>query len=301
MNDINLLNSCNLCIRNCKVNRNENVMGACKTYNKIKIARADLHFWEEPCISGTNGSGAVFFSNCNLKCVFCQNSKISQNGYGKEITIERLAEIFLELQSKGANNINLVTPTHYVPMIIEAIKIAKTNGLILPIVYNTNSIDNIDTIKALEGYIDIYLPDFKYFSDRYSLKYSKIKNYSKNAIEIILEMVRQVGTPVFDDNGIMKKGVIVRHLMLPGLLFDSKKVVDAIYNTFEDKVYISLMNQYTPLYNAKDYPEINKSINPKVYDSLINYALSIGVKNGFIQDAGTDTEEFVPHFNNKGV
>ena len=301
MNDINLLNSCNLCIRNCKVNRNENVMGACKTYNKIKIARADLHFWEEPCISGTNGSGAVFFSNCNLKCVFCQNSKISQNGYGKEITIERLAEIFLELQSKGANNINLVTPTHYVPMIIEAIKIAKTNGLILPIVYNTNSIDNIDTIKALEGYIDIYLPDFKYFSDRYSLKYSKIKNYSKNAIEIISEMVRQVGTPVFDDNGIMKKGVIVRHLMLPGLLFDSKKIVDAIYNTFEDKVYISLMNQYTPLYNAKDYPEINKSINPKVYDSLINYALSIGVKNGFIQDAGTDTEEFVPHFNNKGV
>ena len=301
MNDINLLNSCNLCIRNCKVNRNENVMGACKTYNKIKIARADLHFWEEPCISGTNGSGAVFFSNCNLKCVFCQNSKISQNGYGKEITIERLAEIFLELQSKEANNINLVTPTHYVPMIIEAIKIAKTNGLILPIVYNTNSIDNIDTIKALEGYIDIYLPDFKYFSDRYSLKYSKIKNYSKNAIEIISEMVRQVGTPVFDDNGIMKKGVIVRHLMLPGLLFDSKKIVDAIYNTFEDKVYISLMNQYTPLYNAKDYPEINKSINPKVYDSLINYALSIGVKNGFIQDAGTDTEEFVPHFNNKGV
>lgn len=301
MNDINLLNSCNLCIRNCKVNRNQNVMGVCKTYNKIKIARADLHFWEEPCISGENGSGAVFFSNCNLKCVFCQNSKISQNGYGKEITIERLSEIFLELQHKGANNINLVTPTHYVPMIIEAIKIAKANGLILPIVYNTNSIDNIDTIKLLEGYIDIYLPDFKYFNDKYSLKYSKVNNYSKNAIEIISEMVRQVGTPVFDDNGIMKKGVIVRHLMLPGLLFDSKKILDLIYNTFEDKVYISLMNQYTPLYNAKDYPEINKSINPKVYDSLINYALSIGVKNGFIQDAGTDTEDFVPDFNNKGV
>lgn len=198
----------------------------------------------------------------------------------------------MELQNKGANNINLVTPTHYVPMIIESIKIAKKNGLALPIVYNTNSIDTIDTIKSLEGYIDIYLPDFKYFSDKYSLKYSKVKNYSKNAIEIISEMVRQVGPPVFDNNGIMKKGVIVRHLMLPGLLFDSKKVIDLIYNTFNDKVYISLMNQYTPLYNAKDYPEINKSINPKVYDSLINYALSIGVKNGFIQDAGTDTEDF---------
>ena len=231
-----LLESCKLCPRNCGANRLGEKRGFCGAGEKIRVARAALHYWEEPCISGDIGSGTVFFSYCTLKCVFCQNSKISQNGYGKEITIERLAEIFLELQSKGANNINLVTPTHYVPIIIEAIKIAKTNGLILPIVYNTNSIDNIDTIKLLEGYIDIYLPDFKYFSDRYSLKYSKIKNYSKNAIEIISEMVRQVGTPVFDDNGIMKKGVIVRHLMLPGLLFDSKKVLDLIYNTLSSNV-----------------------------------------------------------------
>lgn len=242
-----------------------------------------------------------FFSNCNLKCVFCQNHKISQNGFGKQVTIERLAEIFIELQNKGANNINLVTPTHYVPLIIESIKIAKSKGLILPIVYNTNSTDTLETIKALNGYIDIYLPDFKYFDDKYSIKYSKIKGYSKNVIEIISEMIKQVGEPVFDENNIMKKGVIVRHLMLPGLLFDSKKVIDSIYNNFGDHVFISLMNQYTPLYNAKDYPEINKSVNPKLYDSLINYTLSIGVKNGFIQGGGTDTEEFVPDFNNKGV
>lgn len=214
MNNIDMLDNCNLCIRNCNINRNKNIIGVCKTNNIIKIARADLHFWEEPCISGVKGSGTVFFSNCNLKCVFCQNHKISQNGFGKQVTIERLAEIFIELQNKGANNINLVTPTHYVPLIIESIKIAKSKGLILPIVYNTNSTD---------------------------------------------------------------------------------------YNNFGDHVFISLMNQYTPLYNAKDYPEINKSVNPKLYDSLINYALSIGVKNGFIQGGGTDTEEFVPDFNNKGV
>ena len=297
MNNIDMLDNCNLCIRNCNINRNKNIIGVCKTDNIIKIARADLHFWEEPCISGAKGSGTVFF----LKCVFCQNHKISQNGFGKQVTIERLAEIFIELQNKGANNINLVTPTHYVPLIIESIKIAKSKGLILPIVYNTNSTDTLETIKALNGYIDIYLPDFKYFDDKYSIKYSKIKGYSKNVIEIISEMIKQVGEPVFDENNIMKKGVIVRHLMLPGLLFDSKKVIDSIYNNFGDHVFISLMNQYTPLYNAKDYPEINKSVNPKLYDSLINYALSIGVKNGFIQGGGTDTEEFVPDFNNKGV
>ena len=301
MNNIDMLDNCNLCIRNCNINRNKNIIGVCKTDNIIKIARADLHFWEEPCISGAKGSGTVFFSNCNLKCVFCQNHKISQNGFGKQVTIERLAEIFIELQNKGANNINLVTPTHYVPLIIESIKIAKSKGLILPIVYNTNSTDTLETIKALNGYIDIYLPDFKYFDDKYSIKYSKIKGYSKNVIEIISEMIKQVGEPVFDENNIMKKGVIVGHLMLPGLLFDSKKVIDSIYNNFGDHVFISLMNQYTPLYNAKDYPEINKSVNPKLYDSLINYALSIGVKNGFIQGGGTDTEEFVPDFNNKGV
>lgn len=301
MDYMKLLENCALCMRNCNVNRNNGDKGVCNSTNTIRIARAALHFWEEPCISGENGSGTVFFSNCNLKCVFCQNYKISSEGFGTEITIDRLSEIFLELQDKGANNINLVTPTHFVPQIIEALKIAKNKGLNLPIIYNTNSIDSLDTIKALNGYIDVYLPDFKYFEDKYSLKYSKIKGYSENVIEVIEEMVRQVGYPKFNKDGIILKGVIVRHLLLPGLLFDSKKIIDVIYKKFGDSVYISLMNQYTPMYKAKMYPEINKSINEKTYDSLIDYALSIGVKNGFIQESGTNSEEFVPDFNNEGV
>lgn len=301
MDYMKLLEKCNLCMRNCNVNRNKGVKGVCNSTNNIRIARAALHFWEEPCISGENGSGTVFFSNCNLKCVFCQNYEISSEGFGKEITVDRLADIFIELQEKGANNINLVTPTHFVPQIIEALKIAKNNGLDLPIVYNTNSIDTLDTIKALKGYIDVYLPDFKYFEDKYAMKYSKIKGYSKNVIDVIDEMIKQVGAPKFNKDGIIEKGVIVRHLLLPGLLFDSKKVVDAIYNNFGDNVYISLMNQYTPIHNAKMYPEINKSINEKTYDVLIDYALSIGVKNGFIQESGTNSKEFVPDFNNEGV
>ncbi|WP_195469210.1 radical SAM protein [Clostridium sp. D43t1_170807_H7] len=301
MDYMKLLENCTLCMRNCNVNRNKGIKGVCNSTNSIRIARAALHFWEEPCISGKSGSGTVFFSNCNLKCVFCQNYKISSEGFGTEITIDRLAEIFLELQDKGANNINLVTPTHFVPQIIESLKIAKNKGLNLPIIYNTNSIDTLDTIKTLNGYIDVYLPDFKYFEDKYALKYSKIKGYSKNVLEVIDEMVKQVGHPKFNEDGIIVKGVIVRHLLLPGLLFDSKKIIDAIYKKFEDSVYISLMNQYTPMYNAKMYPEINKSINEKTYDSIINYALSLGVKNGFIQESGTNSEEFVPDFNNKGV
>lgn len=301
MNYLKLLDNCNLCIRNCNVNRNNNKIGVCHSTRNIKVARAALHYWEEPCISGEKGSGTVFFSNCNLKCVFCQNHEISNDGVGKEITIERLAQIFIELQDKGANNINLVTPTHFVPQIIEALKIAKTKGLILPIVYNTNSVDTLETIKALNGYIDVYLPDFKYFDDKYSFKYSKIKGYSKNVLNIIEEMINQVGGPKFNEKGILVKGVLVRHLLLPGLLFDSKKVVDAIYNNFGDNIYISLMNQYTPMHNSKLYPEINKPINPKVYESLIDYAISIGVKNGFIQENGTSSEAFVPEFNNEGV
>ena len=301
MDYMKLLENCTLCMRNCNVNRNKGIKGVCNSTNSIRIARAALHFWEEPCISGKSGSGTVFFSNCNLKCVFCQNYKISSEGFGTEITIDRLAEIFLELQDKGANNINLVTPTHFVPQIIESLKIAKNKGLNLPIIYNTNSIDTLDTIKTLNGYIDVYLPDFKYFEDKYALKYSKIKGYSKNVLEVIDEMVKQVGHPKFNEDGIIVKGVIVRHLLLPGLLFDSKKIIDAIYKKFEDRVNISLMNQYTPMYNAKMYPEINKSINEKTYDSIINYALSLGVKNGFIQESGTNSEEFVPDFNNEGV
>ena len=211
-----------------------------------------------------------------------------------------MSEIFLELQLQGAHNINLVTPTHYVPQIIEALKISKSKGLNIPILYNTNSFDSLETIKMLNGYIDVYLPDFKYFDDKYAIKYSKAQGYSKNTLEIIKEMVSQVGKPQFKDD-IIQKGVIVRHLLLPGLLFDSKKVIDTLYNNFGDDIYISFMNQYTPLHNAKNFPEINKSINPKIYDSLLNYAISIGVKNGFIQEEGTSSESYVPSFKNEGV
>lgn len=323
MNYLDLLNECTLCHRNCKVNRNTTVLGFCRASNNIKLARASLHLWEEPPISSGNGSGTVFFSHCNLSCVFCQNHSISQGNKNKslsdssdtkvqnskfecsvigiEISIERLSDIFLELQEKGANNINLVTPTHYVPQIIESIKIAKNNNLTIPILYNTNSYDSIDTIKLLDGYIDVYLPDFKYFNDKYAIKYSNAKNYSSNAIEVIDEMLRQVGKPAFNKDGLIIKGVIIRHLMLPGLLFDSKKVVDHLYNRYGDDIYISLMNQYVPMFNAFNYPEINKPLNSKHYSSLINYALDLGVKNGFIQDEGTNNISYIPDFNLEGV
>lgn len=301
MKELDLLNECTLCSRNCKIDRNNNNIGFCKASSIVKVAKAALHLWEEPPISMGNGSGTVFFSHCNLNCIFCQNHDISQEFNGKEISIERLSEIFLELQEKGANNINLVTPTHYVPQIIEALKISKSRGLNIPILYNTNSYDSIETIKLLDGYIDVYLPDFKYFNDKYAIKYSKVNNYASNAILVIDEMLKQVGKPKFDSDGRIIKGVIVRHLMLPGLLFDSKKVVDILYNRYGDNIYISLMNQYIPMFNACNYPEINKSLNPKHYDALINYALELGLKNGFIQDEGANTLSYVPKFNYEGV
>lgn len=296
----NILKECTLCNRNCKVNRFEK-LGVCMADSKVKIARAELHMWEEPPITFKNGSGTVFFSHCNLKCVFCQNHEISQEFKGLEVSIERLSEIFLELQEKGAENINLVTPTHYVPQIIETLDIAKKNGLTLPILYNTNGYDTLETIKSLDGYIDVYLPDFKYFKDDYALKYSKIKSYKDNLLPLLHEMFNQVGKPVFSEDGKLLKGMVIRHLMLPGLLFDSKKVIDTIYKTFGDDVFISIMNQYTPMHKACEYKEINKPLNPKHYDSLIEYAAFLGVKNAFIQESGTNTTSYVPSFEFQGV
>lgn len=295
------LENCNLCERKCGVNRIEGQLGACAATSRIKVAKAYLHLWEEPPVSVGNGSGTVFFSHCNLKCVFCQNHEISQDFKGKFISIERLSEVFLELQDKGASNINLVTPTHYVPQIREAIEISKGNGLTLPIVYNTNGYDSLETIKSLDGLIDVYLPDFKYFNDKYAIRYSKAPNYENNIITILKEMIRQVGNPIFDSDDRILKGVIIRHLMLPGLLFDSKKIIDKIYNTFEDKVYISIMNQYTPMNDLDNFPEINKFLNPKHYDSLIEYASLIGVSKGFVQDSGTNKTSYIPNFNFEGI
>ncbi|MBL4931402.1 radical SAM protein [Clostridium paridis] len=301
MNSLDMLNNCNLCYRQCNVNRNNNILGYCKAGKNLKVARAALHLWEEPCVSGESGSGTVFFSHCNFSCVFCQNHQISQEHLGKEITIERLSEIFLELQVQNANNINLVTPTHYIPQIIEAIKISKNKGLSIPILYNTNGYDTLDSIKALRGFIDVYLPDFKYYDDKYAIKYSNVKNYRENLMPILMEMYDQVGDAKFDKNGIIQKGMIIRHLMLPSLLFDSKKVIDTIHETFNNKVYISIMNQYTPMNKSYNFPEINKPLNPKHYDSLVDYALSIGVTKGFIQEEGSSSKAFVPSFLNEGV
>ncbi|MFZ2539641.1 MAG: radical SAM protein [Oscillospiraceae bacterium] len=295
------LTECKLCPRQCNANRLGGKAGFCGADDKLKIARSSLHFWEEPCISGEKGSGTVFFSGCTLGCVFCQNYDISNKSFGKEITIARLAKIFLELQEKAALNINLVTPTHYVYHIIEAIKLARINGLKLPIIYNTSGYETVPTIKLLSGYVDVYLPDFKYMNADYAKEYSEATNYVENIKLALAEMVAQVGECVFDDHGIIQKGVIVRHLMLPTLLEDSKAVIEYIYKTYGDRVFLSIMNQYTPFGNLDDFPHLKQKLTQKEYDSAIDYAISLGLENGFIQEGETANESFIPLFDLEGV
>ena len=261
----------------------------------LKVSRAALHMWEEPCISGKEGSGTVFFSGCTLRCVFCQNRDIAAGRRGKEISIERLSEIFLELMEKGANNINLVTPTHYTKQVIKALDIAKKQGMNLPIVYNTGGYEKVDTIKMLEGYVDVYLPDFKYVSSDISGKYSGAKDYYIYAKDALGEMVRQTGKPKFDERGIMTKGVIVRHLILPGCSEDSKAVIKYLYNTYGDDIYISIMNQYTP-FRMENYPELNRKVTTYEYNKVVNYAIELGITNGFVQEGSAASESFIPDF-----
>ena len=292
-----ILSNCTLCPRRCGANRESGNVGFCGADDKIKIARCALHFWEEPCISGKNGSGTVFFSHCSMKCAYCQNYKISRFGIGKVISTNELADCFLKLAEDGANNINLVTPTHYVPQIIEAVAIARKKGLRLPIIYNSSGYETPETIKMLNGTIDIYLPDMKYFDDRYAIRYSGAPNYFKIASRAISEMFSQVGKCVFNERGMIKKGVIVRHLMLPGLLFDSKKIIDYLFSTYGDDIFLSIMNQYTPTEALPaDFPELNKKISEKYYNSLIDYAVNLGIKNAYIQDGDTAKESFIPEF-----
>lgn len=257
---------------------------------------ASIHNFEEPCISGENGSGTVFFSNCNLKCVFCQNYKISQEGLGREITIEELADVFIDEQNKNAENINLVTPTMYVYHIIEAIKIARNKGLKIPIVYNSNGYENVETIKKLNGYIDVYLPDLKYFDDDLAFKYSGIKNYFENATASIQEMYKQVGSPVLDENGMIKKGLIIRHLVLPSNIQNSKNVLKWINDNMDKNVFVSVMAQYFPTYKAKEFPEINRKLTMDEYKEIENYLYSLDLDNGYIQELGEHEEEYVPDF-----
>ena len=292
------LNCCMLCPRNCKVNRNNGELGFCRAGNKIKIARYSLHYWEEPCISSENGSGTIFFSCCNLKCIFCQNYDISSKNMGKEINIERFSEICLELQELGALNINLVTPTMYIPLIKDGIILAKKKGLRIPIVYNSSGYESVDALKELDKLIDIYLPDFKYYDDNLAYDFSLV-DYLENTKKAIQEMYRQVGDPVIE-NGIMKKGIIVRHLLLPSHSDDSKKILKYLYNTYKNNIFISIMNQYTPIRKLK-YIELNKKIDNKIYEEIIDYAYNLGIRNCFVQDDETQSESFIPIFNNEGV
>lgn len=291
---------CNICPRNCNIDRSLHT-GFCSMTDTVKISRAALHMWEEPCISGEKGSGTVFFSGCNMKCVFCQNKEISTGGFGKEISIERLAEIFLELQSKGALNINLVTPTHYTLQIVQAVKLAKEKGLHLPIVYNTSSYEKARTIKMLADVVDIWLPDFKYIDNAVADRYSKAADYVQQAKAAIDEMVRQQPQCVFDDDGIIQKGVIVRHLVLPGQVEGAKKAVEYLYNKYGDSIFISIMSQYTPCTDLGDYREINRKITQSEYDEVVDFAVEIGVENGFLQEGESASESFIPPFDLEGV
>lgn len=292
------LKKCEICPHRCGIDRTNNQIGRCKSKNTVKVAKASIHMYEEPCISKGSGSGTVFFSNCNLNCVFCQNYEISQNGLGKEITIKELASIFLKLQSENVNNINLVTPTSYVPQIIEAIKMAKENGLNIPIVYNTNSYENIETLKLLEGYIDIYLPDLKYSENELGEKYSNVKNYFEVATTAIKEMYRQVGNLKCDKNGIAKKGVIIRHLVLPNHIENSKKVLSWIKNNLPQDIYVSIMNQYFPIYKAKNIKDLNRKITKREMKKIEEFIYSIDLKNGYIQDIEENEIQYVPNWKN---
>ena len=294
-----MLERCLICPHKCGVNRLNNIKGRCRCDSNINIALVSVHYFEEPCISGKNGSGTIFFSNCNLQCMYCQNYEISQEGLGENITVNQLAKIFILEQKKGVNNINLVTPTMYVYQIIEAIKIARKEGLKIPIVYNTNGYENVETLKMLEGYIDIYLPDFKYYDNKIAKKYSNIDNYFEIVTKAIKEMYRQVGAPILDENGIMKKGLMIRHLILPNYIENSKKVLKWIKENMDNKVYISIMAQYFPTYKAKEDNMINRKLNNEEYKELEDYLFSLGLENGYMQELGEHEEEYVPDFKDK--
>lgn len=290
--------NCRLCARNCGVDRTK-AQGYCKMSNILYLSRAALHFWEEPPISGTRGSGTVFFSGCSLSCIYCQNREISRGISGTQVTIDRLAEIMLELQDKGAHNINLVTPTHYIPSIVDAIRIAKKSGLCIPIVYNTGSYDTPEALRLLDGLVDIYLPDLKYFTQKTSKKYSNAADYPDVARAAIAEMYRQVGEPILDDDGIMRKGIIVRILLLPGHVAEAKLSLKYLLDNYGDNIYISLMNQYTPMDGMS--PPLNRPVLHDEYRQLTDYAEKLGLRNGFTQEHGTAKESFIPPFDQEGI
>ena len=291
---------CNICPRQCNIDRSIK-KGFCASGETLRVARAALHMWEEPCISGRNGSGAVFFSGCNMRCIYCQNMEISRGRTGKDISTERLADIFLELMDKGADNINLVTPTHFAGSIIKAIESARNRGLTLPVIYNSLGYESVENIKKLEGYIDVYLPDCKYYDDELAEELSFAPGYHETAVNAISQMIAQTGECTFDENGMIRKGVIVRHMVLPGHTKDSISVLNSLYEKFKDSVYISIMSQYTPLVRIEDHPELNRRLTKREYKKVTDHAVSIGIVNGFTQEGDVAKESFIPSFDLEGV
>ena len=287
---------CNLCPRNCNVDRDKGELGYCRAPSDMVIARYSRHMWEEPVLSGDKGSGTIFFSYCNMRCSFCQNYEISEFHKGRIVNIDEFSDFVMDLQNNHVHNINLVTPTMYVPKIIEGIKLARDKGLVLPVVYNTSSYENVDTIKMLDGTIDIYLPDLKYYDDQLGEKYSNCSDYFKYASLAIDEMVRQVPKIEIDSNGIMKKGVIVRHMIMPGCVYDSKRIIKYLYLKYHDNIIISIMNQYTPVRDSK-YQELNRRVYEEEYEEVVDYAYDLGVRNAFTQEGESQEISFIPDFN----
>lgn len=298
----NYMSDCTLCPRDCHANRLSGQTGFCGQTAEPAAARASLHFWEEPCISGSSGSGAVFFTGCSLQCVFCQNHDIAAGGVGRTLSVERLAEIFLRLQAEHAANINLVTPGHFIPQICLALEKARDAGLSIPVVYNTSGYEKVSSLRLLDGLVDIYLPDLKYFSPEIGAKYSHAGDYFETASAAIAEMFRQTGTPVFDNaSGLMKRGVIVRHLLLPGQSADSKKILRYLHNTYHNDIYVSIMNQYTPLPHAAAFPELGRPLTSGEYEKILTFADRIGIEKGYLQESGTAEECFIPEFDGRGL
>ena len=294
-----ILKNCCLCPRKCGINRYEQ-KGYCGANNKLKIAHYSLHMWEEPVISGDTGSGTIFFSNCNMKCMYCQNKKISLDGYGKYTSLKRLEEIMMELQEKGANNINLVTPTHYVPQIAKVLRKIKGKTLNIPVVYNTSSYENVGTLMIMNNLVDIYLADLKYYDDELALKYSFCTDYFETATMAIDEMYRQVGGLQVSEDGLLKKGVIVRVLILPGHIEDAKNIINYLYKTFGDSIIISIMNQYTPVNKCK-YDNLNRKVTDEEYNEVIDFAAELGIVNAFVQEGDAAEESFIPDFNKNNI
>ncbi|WP_458406975.1 radical SAM protein [Anaerotignum sp.] len=295
------LSHCQVCPRKCGIDRTKGQVGFCRAPYLPKVALVSQHNWEEPPISGTKGSGTVFFSHCNLGCVFCQNHDISQDGFGQEISIERLAEIFLEQQKRGFHNVNLVSAVQFIPQVAKALKIAKENGLTIPVVYNSNGYESIEGLKLLEGLVDVYLPDFKYWNDDLGLEYSKCPHYRETAATAILEMRRQVGKDILDENGVMQKGIILRHLVLPGQYKDSCKVLDWVKENLGEETFVSLMSQYTPMHKAKEIKALSRKLTTFEYDKVVDHFFEIGLKNGFMQKRSSATSEYTPTFDLSGV